>query len=110
MVLLWQIKDDLPNSPNYLPAKLSHYMVVHGGIYVTLQITDTGFQELDNSSSGIGHFNSGATFQNVMSLVKNGSVDMVMHLGELLCQYFDNHFSDTHSLLFSMECHTLYIA
>ena len=23
----WQIPDDLPNSPNFLPAKLSYYMV-----------------------------------------------------------------------------------
>jgi len=31
MVLVWQIKDDLPNLPNlpnFLPAKLSHYMVI----------------------------------------------------------------------------------
>jgi len=27
MVLVWQITDDLPNSPNFLPAKLSHYTV-----------------------------------------------------------------------------------
>jgi len=27
MVLVWQIKDDSPNSPNFLPAKLSYYTV-----------------------------------------------------------------------------------
>jgi len=28
MVLIWRIKDDLPNLPNFLPAKLSCYMVM----------------------------------------------------------------------------------
>jgi len=32
MVLVWQIKEDLPNSPNFLPAKLFHYMVATLGI------------------------------------------------------------------------------
>jgi len=27
MVLVWQITDDSPNSPNFLPAKLSRYTV-----------------------------------------------------------------------------------
>jgi len=27
MGLVWQITDDLPNSPNYRPAKLSRYML-----------------------------------------------------------------------------------
>ena len=27
--LVWRIADDLPNSPNFLPAKLSRYTVVH---------------------------------------------------------------------------------
>ena len=29
MVLVWQIADDLSYSPNFLPAKLSGYMVCH---------------------------------------------------------------------------------
>jgi len=28
MVLVWQIKNDLPNLPNFLPAKLSCYTVI----------------------------------------------------------------------------------
>ena len=28
MVLVWRIADDLPSSPNFLPAKFSHYMVL----------------------------------------------------------------------------------
>ena len=31
MALVWRITDDLPNSPNFLPAKLSHYTVLYGG-------------------------------------------------------------------------------
>jgi len=27
IVLVWQIKNDSPNSPNFFPAKLSHYTV-----------------------------------------------------------------------------------
>jgi len=27
MVLVWQIEDDLPNLPNFLPTKLSRYTV-----------------------------------------------------------------------------------
>jgi len=36
MVLVRWIKDDLPNSPNFLPAKLSHYTVY---VYIIVQIT-----------------------------------------------------------------------
>ena len=32
MVLVWRITDDSPNSPNFPPAKHSHYMVINSTI------------------------------------------------------------------------------
>ena len=35
MVLVWRIADDLPNLPNFLPTKLSRYMV-----YAYMHVSD----------------------------------------------------------------------
>ena len=37
MVLVWRIADNLPNSPNFHPAKLSRYTVFVPGVYASLQ-------------------------------------------------------------------------
>ena len=47
MILVWQIMDDSPNSPNFPPAKLSRYMVISFSKYA--------IKWCQKVSVGIGH-------------------------------------------------------
>ena len=46
MVLVWRITDDLPNSPNFLPAKLSHYETSSAAAIELLNVAETKKMQL----------------------------------------------------------------
>ena len=46
MVLVWRITDDSPNSPNFLPAKISHYVVLVKSQGYSNQFDRSGFGQI----------------------------------------------------------------
>ena len=52
MVLVWQIADDLPNSPNFLPSKLSHSTLATDPL-VTVQYLNDEYVWTKISATGI---------------------------------------------------------